>query len=128
MTHMEGRHTADRGLQEAGHVVEPLGGVHSLEPGGLVRRGVTQGTQGLETLPDAVDVGEVHELDLGVGVVLGTLHPPAPRPVPHSCRVASGVHDQHLPQFSPGGRLGGQILQGRNLAVVAVVVAGAGDV
>ena len=68
-------------------MVKPLGGVHSLEPGGLVRRGVTQSAQGLETLPDAVDVGEVHELDLGVGVVLGTLHTPTAGAIAHRCSV-----------------------------------------
>ena len=128
LTHMECRHTAHGGLQEARHVVKPLGGVHCLEPRGLVWRGVAQGSQRLETLPDAVDVGEVHELYLSVGVVLGTLHPSAPGPVPHSGCVAPGVHYQHLPQLPPGRCLGGEVLEGGDLSVVAVVVTGAGDV
>ena len=110
-------------------MVEPLGGVHSLEPGGLVRRGVAESSQGLETLPDAVDVGEVHELYLSVGVILRALHPPAPSPVAHSCRVAPGVHYQDLPKLPPGGSLGGQVLEGGDLAVVAaLLVARAGHV
>ena len=62
-----------------------------LEPGGLVRRGLAERPEGLETLPDAVDVGQVHEEDLGVGVVLRALHPAATGPVSHCCRVAAGV-------------------------------------
>ena len=42
---LKSSNTADRGSEEAGHVVEPLGGVQGLEPRGLVRRGVTQGPE-----------------------------------------------------------------------------------
>ena len=109
-------------------MVEPLSGVHGLEPGGLVRGGVAQSSQRLETLADAVNVGEVHELYLSVGVVLGALHPPAPSPVAHGRGVAPGVHYQHLPHLPPGRGLGREVLQRGDLAVVAVVVARAGDV
>ena len=129
LCYLEGRYTSDRRLQQPGHVVQPLGRVQGLEPGGLVGRGMAQGSQGLETLADAVDVGQVHELDLGVEVVLGTLHPAAPRAVAHGRSVAPRVHDENLPELAPGRGLGGQVLEGGDLAVAAaLLVAGAGHV
>ena len=76
-----------------------------------------------------MDVGQVHELDLRVEVVLGTLHPAAPRAVAHRRRVAPRVHDENLSDLAPGRGLGGQVLEGGDLAVVAaLLVARAGHV
>ena len=110
-TDLEGGDTADRGPEEARHVVQPLGRVQGLEPGCLIGRGVAQGAQGLETLPDAVDVGQVHELDLRVEVILRALHPAPSGPVTHRSGVTPRVHDQHLPDLVPGRGLGRKVFQ-----------------
>ena len=70
VTDLEGGHTPDRGPEEAGHVMQPLGRVQSLEPGRLVWRGVAQRPQRLETLADGVDVGHAHEYALGLSATL----------------------------------------------------------
>ena len=156
--YLEGSDDPDRRLEETAHVVQPLGPVYRLEggrgggqvsqearsgtlqedrephlePRRLVRRRLTEGAEGLEALPDAMDVGQVHEEDLGVGVVPGqgtgvgasiqweagqeallrTLHAAPPGPVAHRCGVAPGVDDEHLldlPQAGGGlGRVLGQ--------------------
>ena len=43
-------------------------------------------------IPDAVNVGQVHEEDLRVGIVLGTLHPTATGPAARE----AGVCEPHL--------------------------------
>ena len=87
-------------------MVKPLGRVQGLEPRCLVRRGVTERPERLETLADAVDVGEVHELDLRVEVVLGALHAASPGSVADRCGVTPRVHNEHPLDLVPGRSLG----------------------
>ena len=76
-----------------------------------------------------MNVGEVHELDLGVEIVLGALHAAATGPIAHCGGVTPRVHDENLPELAPGRGLGGQVLEGGDLAVAAaLLVAGAGHV
>ena len=57
----------------------------------------------LKASTDAMDVCQVHEENLGVGIILGTLHTSPSRPVTHCCRVACWINYQHLSIITKAG-------------------------
>ena len=95
-----------------------------LEPGGLVWWCLAEGAQTLKAFSDAVDVCQVHEEDLGIGIILGALHPSPSCPVTHCCCVASCINYQHLSNITKaGGSFSRKIFQARYLAETAPTAA-----
>ena len=58
--------------------------------------GETEGAQEEETLADGVDVGQVHELDVALRVILRKLASAATGSVGHGRRITPRIHDQHF--------------------------------
>lgn len=65
---------------------------------GLVSGRHAQLSQSMETLPDGMNVGQIHKLNFTAWIVIWVFTAPSPGSICNGCSVGPGVHDQYLLQ------------------------------